>query len=128
MDNKNSSLYERVGGEEGISLLVNSFYAKVLDDKELAKFFSSTHIDQLKNMQKEFFSLALGGPSKYSGLDLSHAHQGRAIQTVHFKSFVNHLFDTLSEFELTENERYQIIAEINRYVDDIADDSAAPLA
>ena len=122
------TLYDRVGGEEGIARLVNSFYAKVLDDKDLVGFFSNTPIDQLKKMQKEFFTLALGGPIEYSGLSLSHAHQGRGIRAVHFKGFVNHLLETLSEFELSEDEQYQIITDINRYVDDIAEDSAAPLA
>ena len=128
MASNKTTLYDRVGGDEGIARLVNSFYARVLDDNELAEFFSNTPIDQLKKMQKEFFTLALGGSVEYSGLSLSHAHQGRGIRTVHFKSFVNHLLETLSEFNLTEEESYQIITDINRYVEDIADDSAAPIA
>lgn len=122
-----TSLYERVGGEEGIERLVNSFYERVLDDEELSGFFKNTHIDRLKKMQKEFFSVALGGPIEYSDMDLTRAHQGRGIRVMHYKRFVDHLIETLSEFDLDENEINEIISEINTYVADIAEDSAAPL-
>lgn len=128
MNTENISLYERVGGEEGIDRLVNIFYARVLADKNLADFFSNTSIDRLKKMQKEFFSVALGGPIEYSDMDLSRAHQGKGIRVKHFRGFVDHLIKTLSEFDLSEDEINQIISEINTYVTDIADDSEAPLA
>lgn len=121
------SLYERVGGEAGIERLVNAFYARVLADEKLASFFSNTSMEPLKNMQKEFFSVALGGPIQYSDMDLSRAHQGRGIRVAHFKDFVEHLIKTLSEFDLSEDEVNQIISDINTYVSDIADDSEAPL-
>ena len=127
MNTSETSLYERVGGEEGINRLVNSFYAKVLVDGNLADFFNNTPVERLKNMQKEFFSVALGGPVDYSGMRLSHAHRGRGIRVEHFKRFVDHLLETLSDFDLTEDERYKIISDINCFVEDIADDSAAPI-
>ncbi len=121
------TLYEKVGGEPAIIQLVDSFYDRVLNDKTLVDFFKNTPMHQLKNMQKEFFTIALGGPGEYSGLNLSHAHQGRGINAKHFRAFVGHLLDTLSESNLTEEERYQIISDINHYVEDVTDDSAAPL-
>ena len=121
------SLYEKLGGEQAVIKLVDSFYARVLNDELLAEFFKDTPMQQLKNMQKELFTIALGGPGEYSGLNMSRAHQGRGIYARHFKAFVQHLLDTLGEHGLSEEERYQIITEINHYVGDIADDSAAPL-
>ncbi len=128
MSSEKMSLYERVGGEDGIERLVNIFYSKVLADEKLAGFFSNTSIDRLKNMQKEFFSVALGGPIEYSDMDLSRSHQGRGIRVMHFKGFVDHLIETLSEFDLSDDDINQVITEINTYVTDIADDSEAPLA
>jgi hemoglobin len=79
-------------------------------------------MDQLRNMQKEFFSIALGGPREFSDCKLLHVYQGKNIKTAHFKTFVNILFSTLSELNLNEDERYQIISQINTYVDDIVND------
>lgn len=123
MSEDNGSLYYRVGGEPAIERLVDSFYEAVLADNSLRDFFQDVPMVQLKNMQKEFFSIALGGPSEYSDIKLTHAHQGRDIRTRHFDRFVKILFSTLSELDLNEDERYLMISQINTYVDDIVDGS-----
>ena len=101
---------------------MDKFYERVLKDEEIGEYFTDVPMQQLKSMQKEFFTIALGGPSKFSDINLRHAHHGKGIKPVHFKVFVNILFETLAEFELNEDERYQIISDLNTYVDDIVDD------
>lgn len=123
MNNGNMSLYERVGGEEAIVKLVNAFYLRVFQDDSLVDFFDNVQVDRLKKMQKEFFTIALGGPSDYSDMNLAHAHQGRKINTQHFHAFSNHMFDTLADFNLTDDECYQVISKINTFVDDIVESS-----
>ncbi|MFT6407976.1 MAG: hemoglobin [Arenicella sp.] len=127
MVNHNDSLYSRLGGEPGVTKLVDVFYENVLADDSLHNFFHRVPMAQLKHMQKEFFSIALGGPSEYSDFQLAHAHQGLDIKTSHFTTFVNILFSTLSELDLNEEERFQIISQINTYVDDIVDASESSM-
>ena len=127
MTQQNSLLYERIGGAEGVARLVDVFYSKVLGDKQLREFFKDTSMDKLKVMQGEFFSLALGGAGQYSDIDLRRAHQGRDINTKHFKIFVDYLFETLQDFYLSEDERMQIISAINTYVEEITEDGQAGL-
>lgn len=122
MSTEHLALYDRIGGEEGVVRLVNLFYQKVFADEELFDFFNAVPMERLKNMQKEFFTVALGGPGGYSDSELSHAHHGKNIEKQHFKTFVEILFSTLSEFELDEEDRFQIISQINTYVDDIVSD------
>lgn len=117
------TLYNRIGGRSGIAILVDSFYEKVLDDESLRDFFLGVPMAHLKKMQEEFFSIALGGPSEYSDIKLAHAHQGMDINTRHFDRFVSILFSTLEELDLSEDERYQVISQINTYVNDIVGDS-----
>lgn len=118
-----STLYNRIGGRSGIRILVDSFYEKVLEDESLRDFFLGVPMGHLKKMQEEFFSIALGGPSEYSDIKLAHAHQGLDINTRHFDRFVSILFSTLEELEMSEDERYQVISQINTYVNDIVGDS-----
>ena len=113
------SLYERVGGEEAIAEMVVDFYIKVLADPELRPFFKQAPNERLHTMQREFFSAALGGPINYTGRPLHSVHAGRGIKPVHMKRFVNHMFETLDRFDLTEKERSDAIARINTYADEI---------
>lgn len=113
------SLYDRIGGEAAIAAMVDEFYDRVLADPELAPFFERTPMDKLRRMQREFFSAALGGPVRYTGKPLSHAHHGHGIERPHFARFVEHLLDTLQAHGVSENESREIIARINTYADEI---------
>jgi hemoglobin len=113
------TLFDRVGGEQGVKNLVRSFYDRVLKDPELAPFFENASIDRLFAMQYEFFAAALGGPVNYSGLSIYQAHFGRGIEKEHFGRFVNHLIDTLKGFQLDESEIHMLIGRVNTYADDV---------
>jgi hemoglobin len=112
-------LYESIGGRTGVAALVERFYGNVLNDPELAPFFKNTSIDRLHRMQTEFFAAALGGPVSYGGTAISHAHQGLKITLPDFQRFVKHLFDTLSDFELSDDERYEVVQRISKYVNEV---------
>src|ERR1700733_9040486 len=111
------TLYDRVGGDQGVKNLVRSFYDRVLKDPELAAFFENASIDRLYGMQYEFFAAALDGPVRYSGLSIHQAHFGRGIEKEHFGRFVNHLIDTLKSWQFTEQEINLLISRVNTYAD-----------
>jgi hypothetical protein len=73
------SIFERIGGDQMISEVIDEFYDRVLADPDLKPFFRNTSMDKLRRMQREFFSAALDGPITYSGKPLSHVHHGRGI-------------------------------------------------
>ncbi|MEY4484446.1 MAG: hypothetical protein RL693_1898 [Verrucomicrobiota bacterium] len=115
----NPTLYEKLGGESGIEAFVIAFYVRVMDDPELAPFFRNSSIEKLHAMQKEFFTMALGGPVQYSGCPLAHTHHGRGITSKHFHLFVNHLLETLEDQGVGDNEAREIIDHINSYANEI---------
>ena len=113
------TLFDRIGGEQGVKNLVRSFYDRVLKDPELAPFFENTTIERLYRMQYEFFAAALGGPVTYSGLSIHRAHFGLGIEKQHFARFVNHLIDTLKAWQLDEHEIHGLISRVNTYADEV---------
>lgn len=122
MPDKQQLLFDRVGGEQAISELVDEFYDRVIADPELKPFFTSTSMDKLRRMQREFFSAALDGPITYTGRPLSHVHHGRGITKHHFALYVGHLIDTLQGLGIDENDVQDIISRINTYADEITGD------
>ncbi|MDE2156694.1 MAG: group 1 truncated hemoglobin [Xanthomonadaceae bacterium] len=121
-----ASLFERIGGAPAVGRMVGQFYRSVFADPILRPYFEGVELSKLEHMQSEFFSAALGGPDTYGGRTMHHAHQGLHIRPEHFKAFVQHLFETLKDYGLTEDERYAIIAHINTYADDVFDSGIAP--
>lgn len=119
MIKSHQTLYERVGGEKVIQGMIHEFYDRVLGDPELKPFFKNTSMDNLRKMQREFFSAALDGPISYTGKPLSYAHHGRGITKHHLALYVGHLLDTLKDQEIAEQDVQEIIARINTYADEI---------
>jgi len=126
--NHNASLYDRIGGADAIRNLVATFYSKVIADPSLRPFFDHVGLNKLRRMQVEFFSAALDGPIHYTGRPVIHAHHGLHITRQHFQAFVEHLFETLARYPLSEDDRYAIISRINTYADDVIGTGTGPLA
>ncbi|MGD9243714.1 MAG: group 1 truncated hemoglobin [Desulfobacterales bacterium] len=119
MPDKKPTLFERLGGENKIAELVDDFYGRVMGDPELKPFFKNTSMAKLSRMQREFFSVALDGPTTYTGNPLAHVHHGRGITQHHFARWVNHLFDALQDCNINEQDVNEIIGRINTYVGEI---------
>ena len=114
------TLYERIGGEQGIVRLIDAFYDRILADPELAGFFQDTAMDTLRRMQREFIAAALGATVSYSGRPLGQAHAGRGITPKHLQRFVAHLFDTLrADFDLQPDDESAIVDRIWTLANDV---------
>lgn len=123
-EEKETSLFERIGGEEAIAEMVDDFYGRVMGDSELAPFFENVPMDRLQRMQREFFGAATDGPIVYSGKPLGHVHQHLAIGKKHFQRFTEHLISTLQGRGLPEEEVLDLISRVNLYADEITNDTS----
>ena len=92
-----TSIYEQLGGAPTVDIAVEKFYGRVLSDPDLIEFFEGVSIDSLKKHQKNFFTLAMGGPNKYTGRDMRKAHEHLKLSDKHFNLIGKHLADTLTE-------------------------------
>jgi hemoglobin len=63
------TLYERVGGHDGLSLLLRHFYADVRQHAVLGPIFNAQIQDWPAHLThiEEFWARQTGGPSRYSG-------------------------------------------------------------
>ncbi|TMV48644.1 group 1 truncated hemoglobin [Paenibacillus mesophilus] len=115
-----TSLYEKVGGEEAISKVVDYFYDElVLKDETVNHFFKNTDMDKQRRHQTKFISFALGGPNQYSGNSMAKAHNGMNIQPEHFDAIVKHLHDALALFGVVEEDIHQALNKVAVLRDDI---------
>ncbi len=121
MKKEHSSIYDRIGGEEGIKNLIESFYARVLKDPVLFPYFENVPMDKLVRMQREFFAMATGGPAEYSGRPLAHVHQHLKIGKAVFQRYTEHLLATLEETtDLSNQDVMEIISRVNIEIDEIS--------
>lgn len=114
------TIYEKVGGEEAISKVVDYFYSElVLKDDTVNQFFKETDMEKQRRHQTKFISFALGGPNQYSGQSMAKAHKGMNLQPAHFNAIEKHLHDALAHFGVTEADIDTALTKVASLRDDI---------
>jgi hemoglobin len=116
------TLYQRLGGEAALDAAVDRFYDRVLADARIRHFFSNTDMARQRQHQKQFLSLAFGGPAQYDGRSLRAAHQHlvekMGLDESHFDAVVDHLAATLGELGVAP----ELIDEVAQVAASIRDD------
>lgn len=114
-------LYESVGGAPALDLAVTIFYDRVLADPAVAPWFDGVDLPQLRQHQREFLTIVLGGPSRlgtadrYRGRGLAVAHAGRAIDDDAFTRVRDHLVATLRELGVAPAQLAEVGARVEGY-------------
>lgn len=115
------SLYDDLGGAEALSAVVDAFYVKVLADDRVNGFFEKTNMKVQAKQQKDFLTMAFGGPNNYTGRDMKSAHAKlvaeKGLNDTHFDVIVELLAATLQEFKVPD-EKIGEVAEIAESVRD----------
>jgi len=73
------SLYERLGGMESITAVVEDFRDRVAKDDRINQKFAKTDLVRLRKMLIDQVCEAAGGPCKYTGRSMKEAHAGMKV-------------------------------------------------
>src|SRR5262249_26266730 len=94
------SLYERLGGKDAITAVVDDFVGRVAADNRINRFFAKANVPRLKARLVDQICEATGGPCKYTGADMKTAHKGMGISNADFDALVGDLVATLDKFNV----------------------------
>jgi len=103
------SLYERLGGVEAITAVIDDFVANVAADTRINARFAKTNIPHLKQMLVDQVCQATGGPCTYTGRSMGDAHKGMHITEVEFNALVEDLTRSLDKFKVGEKEKTDLL-------------------
>ncbi len=118
------SLYERLGGYDAISAVVDDFAAKLFADPVVGKRFFGMSDDSrqgFRQKNKNLVCKVTGGPCKVISRPAAVVHGGLGIKASEFDIVVNHIVDTLNKFEVPEKERQELLTIIGTLRPDIVE-------
>lgn len=124
------ALFERLGGDVGISNIVADFTPRVLDDprvnwerKGVKRGGFSIHANKpvtwnatpqnvaiLKQHLVEFLALATGGPAHYSGKEIQSTHADMHISNPEFDAVIGDLKASLDKLRIPNLEQKELLA------------------
>jgi hemoglobin len=116
---KEQTLYQRLGGKEAITAVVDDFVARVAADNRINSFFATTDIPRLKRLLVEQICQVSGGPCTYTGRDMKTAHKGMGITDADFNALVEDLIATLDQFKVPAQEKNELLAALGPMRSDI---------
>src|SRR5207248_3251968 len=123
------ALFDRLGGQAGISNIVNDFLQRAMDDPRVnwsrqgvtrggllhnskAETWNPTpqNVDLLKKHMVEFMALATGGPAKYTGKQMETAHANMNISNPEFDAAIGDLKASLDKLKIPNTEQKELLA------------------
>lgn len=104
-----ASLYERLGGLDAITSVVDSFVVRCAGDDRINKKFERTDIPRLEKMLVDQVCEATGGPCTYNGRSMPETHDGMGVTAGEFDALVEDLVATLDEFEVPRPEQDELL-------------------
>ena len=104
------SLYERLGGWDGIGQIVNDTVALHLENPEIAHYFDGVDTDKLVAHVTAFFAAGTGGPAKYEGRDMTTAHADMNMSDADFDSAVADVLTALGKNGIGDAEKAEVAA------------------
>lgn len=119
------SLYERLGGLQGISLVVSDFVDDFIEDPLI---MSNPRVKErktpdaapyIKYQVTSMVCQATGGPCEYTGLDMREAHRGLNVSEGEWDRMVEIFAATLQKHNVPERETQELFGLIAPTKDDI---------
>jgi len=116
---QSKTLYERLGGKEAITAVVDDFVGNVAADNRINQRFANANIPRLKQMLVDQICAGTGGPCTYTGRDMKSAHAGMRISDGEFDALVGDLVKTLDKFKVPEKEKGELLGVLGPMKGDI---------
>lgn len=113
------TLYERLGGREGIRAVVDDFYDRLLADEDLGPFFEGADVERLRETQTDFLCEAAGGPETYDAEPVREAHLHVPFTPAHVRRAIDLLSESLDEFDVPDEDAERVVGAVAAYEEDL---------
>jgi hemoglobin len=119
---KERSLYQRLGGREGIAVVVDDFVANVVADNRINARFKALkppEVFKLKTNLSDQICDATGGPCSYLGKDMKTAHKGMNVTEAEWNATVEALSKALDKHKVGAKEKQELLGALGPMKKDI---------
>jgi hemoglobin len=118
------TLYERLGGYDGITGFVNDLLPRLESDSQLGRFWQNRGDDGIKREKQlliDYLCSKAGGPIYYTGRDMKVSHVGMKISESDWSVLLGHAGDTMSALSVPKQECDDVVAFFLSLKDDIVE-------
>lgn len=107
------SLYDRLGGYDGVTAFANDLLPRLQGDSQLGRFWQNRGSDGIareKQLLIDYLCHVAGGPMYYTGRDMKTSHKGMKISESDWSLFLKHAAATMEALRVPKRECDDIVA------------------
>ena len=108
------TLYQRLGGQAAIGVVVDDTLANVAADRRINRRFVNSDTARLRAGLVELLCDRTGGPCKYRGRNMADAHDGMHIRDDEFDALVDDLVRALDKHRVPAREKDELLSLLGR--------------
>ncbi|MCU7947599.1 MAG: group 1 truncated hemoglobin [Candidatus Thiodiazotropha sp. (ex. Lucinoma kazani)] len=109
MSETNTTLYERLGGQNGIAAIVEDIWNNHVSNPAIKQRYAGSDPENVKRLVREFFGAGIGGPETYTGQDMLTAHKGMNISDKEFVAVVDDVLGALHKNSVGQQEKDEVL-------------------
>ena len=120
----NESLYQRLGGYDGIVAATDDLLARLQTDPRIKDYWKGSSLEVRRRGRQlvvDFMTEAAGGPAYYVGRDMKKAHEGMQISEADWAIFMEHAEAMLDHFNTPVRERGEVLGFLASMKDDVVE-------
>jgi hemoglobin len=103
-------LYDRLGGKEALTAVVNHLWEVASQDERINHYFAHTKPEVFASQLVDFLCQGSGGPCTYQGQDMVKAHVGMNISGDDFDALAEDISITLDHFSVPAQEKSEVMS------------------
>lgn len=118
------TLYDRLGGYDGITGFVNDLLPRLRSDEQMGRFWQNRGddgIEREKQLLIDYLCSIAGGPVYYTGRDMKSSHQGMKISESDWSIFMGHAGDTMEALKVPKQECDEVVAFVLSLKEDLVE-------
>lgn len=118
------SLFERLGGYDGITAFASDLLPRIQGDPKLGRFWAHRGDDgraREKQLLIDYLCNNTGGPLFYTGRDMKTTHVGMKISDEDWSLFLEHAGATIGALQIPKTEADEVVAFVLSLKEDIVD-------
>ena len=118
------SLYERLGGYDGVTAFVEDLLPRLQGDSLLGRFWENRGEDGVareKQLLIDYLCSSAGGPVYYTGRDMKISHKGMKISESDWSAFLEQAGATMKALQVPQQECDDVVAFVLTLKDDIVE-------
>ena len=112
---KTATLYERLGGEEELTAIVDEVVEEHMNNPAISARFMPykerpEYLAQIKKHTVNFFCAGSGGPQAYEGRDMTTTHRGMNINAAEYMHVIDDIMIVLDRHNKDEQTKNDVLA------------------